>query len=321
MAVGSVFAAGHEAIHLEHPTIWYAFDNPTSIRTSSGSANLTFENDGGEWAFVANGDVGGSHIRCGTGNSACWGSGLAWGSGNWTVYARMKSTTTANRILLGLGSVQSGKHGIVVCTGSGGDQVSFRVVENLINIEQRLDITVPNAAAEYHDYALVFSLEDREVTVYVDGTAKGSFKHPNFVASNTSFQWFGQYGGLGSSGLGFGEGCELDDFRLYQRSLTTDELLLLKRGRQTVPVFGGFLPKTEPLLIWKNTNLKDIYRFRMRTGGTSMGGLKNWSVPFYMTHTASAVDAQMQLVEDGTYNKAITIQLTQQGADVWGIAT
>ncbi len=321
LAAGSVFAAGHEAIHLEHPTIWYAFDNPTSIRTSSGSANLTFENDGGEWAFVANGDVGGSHIRCGTGNSACWGSGLAWGTGNWTVYARMKSTTTANRILLGLGSVQSGKHGIVVCTGSGGDQVSFRVVENLINIEQRLDITVPNAAAEYHDYALVFSLEDREVTVYVDGTAKGTFKHPNFVASNTYFQWFGQYGGLGSSGLGFGEGCELDDFRLYQRSLTTDELLLLKRGRQTVPVFGGFLPKTEPLLIWKNTNLKDIYRFRMRTGGTSMGTLKNWSVPFYMTHTANAVDAQMQLVEDGTYNKAITIQLTQQGADVWGIAT
>ena len=62
LAAGSVFAAGHEAIHLEHPTIWYAFDNPTSIRTSSGSANLTFENDGGEWAFVANGDVGGSRV-------------------------------------------------------------------------------------------------------------------------------------------------------------------------------------------------------------------------------------------------------------------
>lgn len=53
---GMTAIAGQEAIHLEHPYHWYAFDNTNSVAASSGYANLSFTNAGA--TFVKVGDDG-----------------------------------------------------------------------------------------------------------------------------------------------------------------------------------------------------------------------------------------------------------------------
>ena len=120
-------------------------------------------------------------------------------------------------------------------------------------------------------------------------------------------------GGLGDSGLVVGEGCAISDFRVYQRILTAAELTALLDGRSPVAVYGGFLPNYD-VTVWKNTQLKDIVRVRARTGGSSIG--KEWAVPFYMTHSATDLDVQMQYAQDTRYNKVMWAHFTQSGDDV-----
>ena len=308
VALSGAAVAGAEAIHLELPRVWYAFDNTNNVTVSGGSANLTFTNSGATFEKVTDVDWAITSVS----GQCPYGTGFPHGDGSWTTVARARTVTDANRIVLCISAITAGNHGIVMYT-AGGDKVRFSVIENFVNFEDTLEITVANAATAYHDYAITLNAEDRRVYVSVDGVACGSFAHPYYNKSQTSFQFFSMNGGLGDSGLVVGEGCAISDFRVYQRILTAAELTALLDGRSPVAVYGGFLPNYD-VTVWKNTQLKDIVRVRARTGGSSIG--KEWAVPFYMTHSATDLDVQMQYVQDTRYNKVMWAHFTQSGDDV-----
>ena len=85
LAIGATIAfaafAGQEAIHLEHPRVWYAFDNTNNVQASSGSANLTFTNgsatfvkaDDEDWAITS------------VSGQCPYGTGFPCGEGSWKI--------------------------------------------------------------------------------------------------------------------------------------------------------------------------------------------------------------------------------------------
>ena len=300
--------AGQEAIHLEHPRVWYAFDNTNNVQASSGAANLTFTNAGATFEKASDDDWAITSVS----GQCPYGTGFPCGDGSWTIVMRAKTVADANRIVLGTQSITAGNRGLVMYT-AGGDKVRFSVIENFVNFEATLEITVTDAATAYHDYAISLDAADRRVHVSVDGVDCGSIPHPHYNKSQTSFQFFSMNGGPGDSGLVVGEGCAIADYRVYQRILTAAELSALHAGRTPVPVYGGFLPGYD-VTVWRNTQLKDIVRIRARTGGSSIG--KEWAVPFYATHTPEVYDVQMQYIQDPRYNKVMWAHFTQNGDDV-----
>ena len=310
LAAGGVLQAfaGQEAIHLEHPRVWYAFDNTNNVQASSGAANLTFTNAGATFEKVSDDDWAITSVS----GQCPYGTGFPCGDGSWTIVMRAKTVADANRIVLGTQSITAGNRGLVMYT-AGGDKVRFSVIENFVNFEATLEISVTDAATAYHDYAISLDAADRRVHVSVDGVDCGSIPHPHYNKSQTSFQFFSMNGGPGDSGLVVGEGCAIADYRVYQRILTAAELSALHAGRTPVPVHGGFLPGYY-VTVWRNTQLKDIVRVRARTGGSSIG--KEWAVPFYATHTPEMYDVQMQYIQDPRYNKVMWAHFTQDGDDV-----
>ncbi len=307
-ALAGVVFAGQEAIHLEHPRVWYAFDNTNNVQASSGAANLTFTNAGATFEKVSDDDWAITSVS----GQCPYGTGFPCGDGSWTIVMRAKTVADANRIVLGTQSITAGNHGLVMYT-AGGDKVRFSVIENFVNFEATLEITVTDAATAYHDYAISLDAADRRVHVSVDGVDRGSIPHPHYNKSQTSFQFFSMNGGPGDSGLVVGEGCAIADYRVYQRILTAVEISALHAGRTPVPVHGGFLPGYD-VTVWRNTQLKDVVRIRARTGGSSIG--KEWAVPFYATHTPEVYDVQMQYIQDPHYNKVMWAHFTQDGDDV-----
>lgn len=168
---GMTAIAGQEAIHLEHPYHWYAFDNTNSVAASSGYANLSFTNAGA--TFVKVGDDGTDWAITSASGQCPYGTGFSCGDGWWTVVLRAKTVADANRIVLGLQAITQGNYGLVMYTG-GGDKVKFSVIENYVNFGETLEVTVENAAAAYHAYVVTFNPESRRVHVGVDGTPRGS---------------------------------------------------------------------------------------------------------------------------------------------------
>ena len=310
LAAGGVLQAfaGQEAIHLEHPRVWYAFDNTNNVQASSGAANLTFTNAGATFEKASDDDWAITSVS----GQCPYGTGFPCGDGSWTIVMRAKTVADANRIVLGTQSITAGNRGLVMYT-AGGDKVRFSVIENFVNFEATLEITVTDAATAYHDYAISLDAADRRVHVSVDGVDRGSIPHPHYNKSQTSFQFFSMNGGTGDSGLVVGEGCAIADYRVYQRILTAAEISALHAGRTPVPVHGGFLPGYE-VTVWRNTQLKDVVRVRARTGGSSIG--KEWAVPFDATHTPEVYDVQMQYIQDSRYNKVMWAHFTQDGDDV-----
>lgn len=313
VAVGLGAHASREAILLEHPTYWYAFDN-NAVDRSSGLANLTITNNGGtNVALVEHNNGVGGYLNC-TGGGCPYGASFALGNGSWTYMLRVQAVAEANRAIMCLGAATTGNHGLVLYT-KNANTLTLAIVEGLATFEHRLDIPVDNVTA-WHDYAFCFDLADRAVSVWVDGVKMdATLPHPSYSKSNQNWQWFSLYGGLGSSGLLVGTGCSIDDFRFYQRILTPAEIAALREGRTQVPVYGGFVP-TDGKTIWKNQQLRDIVRFRTRMGGSSVSNQRFWTVPFYETRSATGATMQMQLVEDGTYNKVVKVEFSQNGNDI-----
>ena len=305
--------AGQEAILLEQPAIWYAFDNiANGVNVSSGSSNFSITL-GSTYSQAANADGVGGYIRGNaSGAGPYYGSGLPLGTGSWTLYARMKVGATADKIELCLGSATTGNHGLVVST-AGNDVIRAEIRTGLTTVETTFQTTVPNSSTEFHDYAFAFNREDRTVAVYVDAEYKGSFPFENYAQGNTAWQWFSIYGGYASTNLTPDGDGMIDDYRFYTRILTTDELAALKRGRTPVSVYGGYLTNSDAM-IWKNVQIKDIVRVRAREGGTSIGNAP--TVPFYQEQSATSLSVQMQKYGDSRYNKVMWMQLTQSGADV-----
>lgn len=304
---GAAFA-GNEAILLERPQVWYAFDNTNSVVASGGSANLSFTNSGATFVKADEDDWAITSVS----GQCPYGTGFPCGTGSWTIHLRAKTVSEAGRIVLGTQSITAGNRGLVMYT-AGGDKVRFSVIENFVNFEATLEISVTDAATAYHDYAIALDVATARVHVSVDGVERGSLAHSHYNRANTSFQFFSMNGGVGESGLVVGEGCAITDYRVYQRRLTSAEISALHAGRTPVSVYGGFLNSFD-MTVWKNTLLKDIVRVRARTGGSSIG--KEWAVPFYATHSATDIDVQMQYIQDGRYNKVMWAHFTQDGDNV-----
>lgn len=92
-AISGAAFAGAEAIHLELPRVWYAFDNTNNVTVSGGSANMTFTNSGATFEKVTDVDWAITSVS----GQCPYGTGFPHGDGSWTTVARARTVTDANQ--------------------------------------------------------------------------------------------------------------------------------------------------------------------------------------------------------------------------------
>ena len=157
-----------------------------------------------------------------------YGPGFNFGSGDWTFYARVRTANLANGVVWCLGQTSGAATGLILLS-NGADGVALATATDGKPVGgSRLEVAVPGASAEYHDYAAVFSVNSKTVSLYVDGVLGGTLPHPDFSAANGGWQFCSPYGGAVESFV-VGQGNRIDEFRFYQRAITTDEMEELRK--------------------------------------------------------------------------------------------
>lgn len=182
-----------------------------------------------------------------------WGTGFAFGSGDWTLHARVRMADLANGVVWSLGASTGGNFGLaLVSDGTAG--AALVLVKGLQPLEgSRLAASVPDATIVYHDYTAVFRAAGKAVDLFVDGELKGTLPYLDFNPANDAWQWFNIYGGT-QSPFERGEGIRIDDFRFYHYALRTEEMAALKR-------WGAFDPavfRTFTATVSEDTALDDL---------------------------------------------------------------
>lgn len=168
--------------------------------------------------------VGSPHKRALTtiGNGP-YGTGLDFGSGDWTFHVRARMENVENGIVWSIGTVATADTGLLLLS-DGTNGVSLVTVTNKVPVAgSRLEVAVPGATTGYHDYAAVFNASTKVVSLYVDGVMRGTLPHPNFKAANGQWQFFDPYGAA-VAGLSTGRGIRIDEYRFYRRALTAAEM-------------------------------------------------------------------------------------------------
>ena len=182
-----------------------------------------------------------------------YGSGFDFGSGDWTLHARVRMADLENGVVWNLGSSTGGNFGLaLVSDGAAG--AALVLVKGLQPKEGcRLAVSVPDATIVYHDYTAVFRAGEKTVDLFVDGELKGSLPYLDFNPANNGWQWFSILGGTQSPFVN-GEGIRMDDFRFYRYALGTEEMGVLKK-------WGAFDPtvfRTFTVTVSADTVLDDL---------------------------------------------------------------
>ena len=184
-----------------------------------------------------------------------YGTGFAFGSGDWTLHTRARMADLANGVVWSLGASTGGNYGLaLVSDGAAG--AALVLVDGLQPLSgSRVAASVPDAAIAYHDYTAVFRAAEKAVDFFVDGELMGTLLYPyhNFNPDNNAWQWFCVYGGT-QDPFKRGEGIRIDDFSFYQYALGTEEMAALKR-------WGAFDPavfRTFTATVSEDTDLDDL---------------------------------------------------------------
>ena len=205
--------------------------NCTGLRQLGPFAGNGFGAEQMQMATIGNAvfipSTGGGAITAWNGGGA-YGAGFNFGSGNWTFHSRVRTANLANGVVWCLGNVvgantgllllSNGADGVALVTATGGRPVAG----------SRLEVAVPGASAAYHDYAAVYNAGAKTVSLYVDGVLGGTLPHPNFNAANGGWQFFSPHGSAVETVV-IGQGNRIDEFRFYQRAVTAEEMVELRK--------------------------------------------------------------------------------------------
>ncbi len=319
LVAGALQLSAQPAICLERPYVWMTFDNSANVHAHYGQVAPTFSSANGSQVVFADG-IGGA-IKASTSYTG----------------ATYPATTTDLTVIHRL-KVENGAKKIIFCFGCHGTdtvQLDYITTANgtlrlqaltAVNVavdytKNGLDIVPPagvDLTADFHEYAYTYDRATKKVTVYLDGVYKGEFTSPRSLCQGQKFQFFAPAGGVGSTGLTSSTVAELDDFKVFQRILTPQEMADLRTGR-TVPVYGQFLSNTEKK-IWADTQLKDLYRYRALRGGSSDSKSAALSVFSEFSPTAGYTQFELSPVDEQVYEKVVRVEYRQDGNDVYAKA-
>ena len=162
------------------------------------------------------------------GGDGPYGTGFDFGSGDWTFHARVRTLDLANGVVWCLGMASGASTGLLLLSNRA-DGVALATATQSRPVEgSRLEVAVPGASAQYHDYAVVFNANAKTASLYVDGVLGGTLAHPDFSSANGSWQFCSPCGGAVETFVR-GQGIRIDEFRFYQRVLTTAEMAELRK--------------------------------------------------------------------------------------------
>ncbi len=135
-----------------------------------------------------------------------------------TVSLSLRSVATTNAALFCLGNSRASGMALVAASSNTVNLVRYASGSRT----ETIALGVQNAIAQYHHYALSYTESD--CAVYVDGV-----KATTVTISQTdrNFQLGGIHGGSESTGIVRVSGVAIDDFRVYSKALTADEISAL----------------------------------------------------------------------------------------------
>jgi len=135
----------------------------------------------------------------------------------WTVLAVARSSTVNNGVIFALGSSRSGQSGLALASGGDG-VVTLSAWTSLAAHTDLISATVANADTKYHAYAI--RANGCEVELWVDGKRCGGGTLP--ALPSLGVQLFSACNGLYYTGLAYGTGAAVDDWRLYREWLSDE---------------------------------------------------------------------------------------------------
>ncbi|MCR5413504.1 MAG: S8 family serine peptidase [Kiritimatiellae bacterium] len=213
-------SAGAEPIEIEpeetdYLAHCYTFD---SGMTGTGYADDCFEGENSADTYSETVETSGHGNAMVTKDGELHPHGTLSVSGDFSVSLFMRSVETTNAVLFCIGN--TAQNGIVLA-GYGKDQVKVYIHSG--SSAQASDIiSVSNATNQYHHYVLNYA--NGTYSIYVDGTEVST---QTIEQSNYKFQLGGMHGGGDSHGLTRVSGVAVDDFRVYSKALTADEIAAL----------------------------------------------------------------------------------------------
>ena len=181
-------------------------------------------------------DIEGSKCAIGpdTGNGGSC-SGIAFGSGDWTVVVKGRMDPTVGSMLLCLGNPMGtgGSDSSVSLTYEGDGKVCVSLCTNggAGDRSTANKYDVPDATEVFHTYALQFTRSSKMLALWVDGVKKGEFSRDMAAKNYSTFTFFGtptKTKGKTTFALGATTMTSaVSNFRVYQRLLTACEMKTL----------------------------------------------------------------------------------------------
>lgn len=207
------------------PKHWYKFNGNLN---SSGATALTIGGENGD-SYVDAMDGQAYKFRDDT-DPKChpYGSGIARGNGDFTVVAAAKTADLDHGIVWSQGTKTSARGFALVAVGA--DKVAVRKFGSNWSSagEDIITATVSDATTAYHVYTLVYQNSGYKFTLYVDDNVEpagsgtvGDSASQGFP--NDNWQFGSLFAGLNYS-MVMGIGICMDDYRLYQQALKTDQI-------------------------------------------------------------------------------------------------
>lgn len=234
--VGFVFDGNYQNIGTHAFTLWNG-QNCSYVKAPLGYA-LRLDHDDGAWTE----------------------DDLGFGD-EWTILTIGRFADVENVPLFCIGSSWGGNTGFVLASGKT-NEVTLSFWDDATLHSDLITSFVPDSATRYHSYAL--RTHGLEVSLFVDGVCAGMGRFPKRPQSH-GLQFHSVLGGICNSGLVHVPGGCVDDWRLYNSSLSDEMImayadLLLKYDDQCAgeSVEGNVIPHFWILRNCPNlTNYKD----------------------------------------------------------------
>lgn len=131
-----------------------------------------------------------------------------------------------NVALIGLGHQNNANSLVVASAGEGKVKVSLTgdgTPSKTSHTDIIKDVAVSGASTAFHSYALVNDHDSGRLAFYVDGSLKGTYDSYTAAVAGNEF-CLGQSNSTGSGGFLTAFGTAVDDFRIYNEVLTSDQI-------------------------------------------------------------------------------------------------
>ncbi len=257
------------------PAHWYKFDG--NMENSGAAECFSGENDSS--VYAANAAVTSNGMALVTVSGSLHPYGTITNSSEFAIATSLKSVATTNAVLLSVGHVTS--DGVALVAASE-NTVNFVLYTNGVN-QGSWPMAIANAESQYHHYVLNCKAVDdgrMKYTVYVDGSVAhvaGTSSEMVFTRALANRQV--QIGGLLGNAYGCGltrvSGVAVDDFRVYARSLTAEQISSLAGYFPPWPTGGIYLADISGDVTWSTQGGLANKTGFLSNDGTTAVSLKN----------------------------------------------